>query len=72
VCQKVIVKKRKRRAGNFLQVFLMLQFSSRKFMTTLMVSGPDRKRNLQDLVFMVERKDFGTGVVSGLGTCVFL
>ncbi len=41
-------------------------------MTTLMVSGPDRTRNLQDLVFMVERQDFGAGVVSGLGTYVFL
>ena len=41
-------------------------------MTTLMVSGAGLTRNLQDLVFMVERKGFGAGVVSGLRACVFL
>jgi hypothetical protein len=41
-------------------------------MTTLMVAGADRTRKLQDLVFMVQRKGFGAGVVSGLHACVFL
>ncbi len=41
-------------------------------MTTLMVAGAGRTRNLQDLVFMVHRKGFGSGVVSGLRACVFL
>jgi hypothetical protein len=72
VCQKVIVKKRKSSAANFLQVLLMLQCSASKLMTTLMVTGAGRTRNLQDLVFMVQRKGFGVGVVSGLRPCVFL
>ena len=72
VCQKVIVKKRKSRAANFLQVLLMLQCSSSKLMTTLMVAGAGRTLNLQDLVFMVQHKGFGAGVVSGLCACVFL
>ena len=72
VCQKVIVKKRKSSTAKFLQVLLMLQCSSSKFMTTLMVAGAGRARNLQDLVFMVQRKDFGGGVVAGLRACVFL
>ena len=72
VCQKVIVKKRKSSAANFLQVLLMLQCSSSKLMTTLMVAGAGRTRNLQDLVLMVQRKGFGAGVVSGLCACVFL
>jgi hypothetical protein len=37
-----------------------------------MVSGGGHVRNLQDLVFMVQRKGFGAGVVSGLRACVFL
>ena len=41
-------------------------------MTTLMVGGAGRARNLQDLVFMVQRKGLGAGVVSGLRACVFL
>jgi hypothetical protein len=41
-------------------------------MTTLVVSSAGRTHNLQDLVFMVQRKVFGTGVVSGLCACVFL
>jgi hypothetical protein len=72
VYQKVILKKRKSSAANFLQVLLMLQCSSSKLMTTLMVAGAGRTRKLQDLVFMVQRKDFGDGVVSGLRACVFL
>ena len=72
VCQKVIVKKRKSIDTNVLQVLLMLQCSVSKLMTTLMVVGAGRTRNLQDLVFMVHRKGFGAGVVSGLRTCVFL
>ena len=72
VCQKSIVKKRKSSAANFLQVLLMLQCSSSKLMTTLMVGGAGRARNLQDLVFMVQRKGLGAGVVSGLRACVFL
>jgi hypothetical protein len=72
VCQKVIVKQRKSSAANFLQVLLMLQCSSSKLMTTLMVAGAGRTRKLQDLVFMVQRKGFGAGVVSGLRACVFL
>ena len=39
-------------------------------MTTLMLAG--RPRNLQDLVFTVQSKGFGAGVVSGLRACVFL
>ncbi len=50
----------------------MLQYSASKLMTTLMVSGADRTRNLQDLVFMVHREGFGAGVVSVLRACVFL
>ena len=38
VCQKVIAKKRKSSAANFLQVLLMLQCSASKLMTTLMVA----------------------------------
>ena len=72
MCQKVIVKKRKSSAANFPQVLLMLQCSASKLMTTLMVAGAGRTRNLQDLVFMVQRKGFGAGVVSGLCACVFL
>ncbi len=72
VCQKSIVQKRKSSAANFLQVLLMLQCSSSKVMTTLMVGGAGRARNLQDVVFMVQRKGFGAGVVSGLRACVFL
>ena len=53
VCQKSIVQKRQSSAANFLQVLLMFQYSSRKVMTTLMVGGVDRARNLQDVVFMV-------------------
>ena len=49
VCQKVIVKKRNNRTAKFLHVLLMLQSSSSKLMTTLMLT--DRPRNLQDLVF---------------------
>ncbi len=41
-------------------------------MTTLMVGSVGRARNLQDVVFMVQRKGFGAGVVSGLRVCVFL
>jgi hypothetical protein len=41
-------------------------------MTTLMVGGAGRARNLQDLVFMVQRKGLGAGVLSGLRACVFL
>ncbi len=37
-----------------------------------MVVGAGRTRNLQDLVFMVHRKGFSAGVVSGLRVCVFL
>ena len=72
VCQTVILKKRKRSALNFLQVLLMLQCSSSKLMTTLMVTGAGRARNLQEVVFMVQRKGFGEGVVAGLRACVFL
>jgi hypothetical protein len=54
------------------QVLLMLQCSSNKVMTTLMVGGAVRARNLQDVVFMVQWKGFGTGVVSVLCACVFL
>jgi hypothetical protein len=50
----------------------MWQYLSTKLMTTLMVDGTDRARHLQDLVFMVYRKDLGAGVVSGLHPCVFL
>jgi hypothetical protein len=50
----------------------MLQCSSSKLMTTLMVTGAGRARNLQDVVFMVQRKGFGEGVVAGLRACVFL
>ena len=71
-CQKTIVNKRKSRAANFLQVLLLLQCSSSKLMTTLMVGGAGRARNLQDLVFMVQRKGLGAGVLSGLRACVFL
>jgi hypothetical protein len=53
VCQKVIVKKRKSSVANFLQILLMLQCSVNKLMTTLMVTGAGRTRNLQDLVLMV-------------------
>jgi len=67
VCQKVIVEKRKNIAANFPQVLLMLQCSASKLMTTLMVTGAGRTRNLQD-----QRNDFGAGVVSGLCSCVFL
>ena len=62
VCQKVIVKKRKSRAAKFLHVLLMFQSSSSKLMTTLMLAG--RPRNFQDLVFTVQSKGFGAGVVS--------
>jgi hypothetical protein len=58
VCQKVIVEKRKNIAANFPQVLLMLQCSASKLMTTLMVTGAGRTRNLQD-----QRNDFGAGVV---------
>ena len=70
VCQQVIVKKRKSSAAKFLQVLFMLQSSSSKLMTTLMLAG--RPRNLQDLVFTVQSKGFGAGVVSGLRACGFL
>ena len=69
VCQKGIVKKRKSRSAKFLHVLLMLQSSSSKLMTTLMLA--DRPRNLQDLVFTVQIKGFGAGVVSGLCACGF-
>jgi hypothetical protein len=72
VCQKSIVQKRRSSSANFLQVLLMLQCSSSKVMTTLMVGSVGRARNLQDVVFMVQRKGFGAGVVSGLRVCVFL
>ena len=39
-------------------------------MTTLMLA--DRPHNLQDLVFTVQSKGFGAGVVSGLRACGFL
>jgi hypothetical protein len=41
-------------------------------MTTLMVGGAVRAHNLQDVVFMVQWKGFGAGVVSVLCVCVFL
>jgi hypothetical protein len=41
-------------------------------MTTLMVAGAGRTRNLQDLVFMIQCKDFCAVVVSVLCPCVFL
>ena len=69
-CQKVIVKNRKISASNFLQLLFILQSSSSKCMTTLMLTA--RQRNFQDLLFLVQRKGFGAGVIACLRTCVFL
>jgi hypothetical protein len=68
--QKVIVKRHCSSIAKLLQLFFILQSSSGKFMTTLMLTAHQRK--VQDLLLMVQRKGFGTGVLSGLCTCVFL
>jgi hypothetical protein len=64
-CQRVIVKNRKSRASKFLQLLLILQSSSSKFMSTLMLTA--RQRSLPDLLFLVQRKGFGAGFVPGVG-----
>ena len=69
-CQRVIVKNRKSRASKFLQLLLILQSSSSKCMSTLMLTA--RQRSLPDLLFLVQRKGFGAGVIACLRTCVFL
>jgi hypothetical protein len=51
VCHKVIVKNRKSNASNFLQLLFILQSSSSKCMSTLMLTG--RQRNFQDVLFLV-------------------
>jgi hypothetical protein len=70
VFQKVIVKNRKNITSNFLQLLFIFQSSSIKCMTTFMLTG--RQHNFQDVLFLVERKDFGTGVITCPRTCVFL
>ena len=69
-CQRVIVKNHKSRASKFLQLLLILQSSSSKCMSTLMLTA--RQRSLPDLLFLVQRKGFGAGVIACLRTFVFL
>ena len=64
-CQRVIVKNRKSRASKFLQLLLILQSSSSKCMSTLMLTA--HQRSLPDLLFLVQRKGFGAGFVPGVG-----
>ncbi len=68
--QRVIVKNHKSRASKFLQLLLILQSSSSKYMSTLMLTA--RQRSLSDLLFLVQREGFGAGVIGCLRTCVFL
>jgi hypothetical protein len=70
VGQKVIVKNRKSNTSNFLQLLFILQSSSRKYVTTLMLTA--RQHNFQDLLFLVQCKGFGAGFITCLRTCVFL